>query len=384
MTTDDSNAIHWYDIRTLADRSTDIRALCGRLMRVWGYNLEKRRPGIAHVDADGHPVTDMDLAVFLSGLVENRIVCSFPEFKSMRVAQKRESEWITSKENRHGRLTGLFSNAAVASMGVRMDDLNVMQVESNGETTVGAARNFTMQSIDGTWHEGWGKGMKILATGIPKEVFEELTEASRTLKFKYFVHPSRWPSLYGKYYVIAKAAIMRLQDEIRDTKKYIKELRDHLEIPPKVWAKSAKVGKGEKTKVWAYEVKLEGFELEGEYIFLELEKATEAHYKAMVAYQKRLSEFLDQLRFLTRATEYAFRMHAVQTNIPDKDALAWLKGDLGADVQPRRPVWIRNEEKLWSLGHVEPGKRNNWARMEMKEGISLLFRMWQKSEWVAA
>ncbi len=374
--------IDWTDLKVLADRGEDIRALCNRLLEVWGYNLDDRRPGIAYVDEQGHPVTDMDLAVFLSAMVSNRVMVNLPAYKSRRAATKREGEWITSKENRHGQLTGLSTNKAVGSFGIRFNDLNVVQATDEG-TKVAAPRVMNLVDITGEWYGGWSEGMEILPTGLPKDVFESLSGAASTLKFKYFIHPNRWPSLYGVYYVVAKAAITRLANERQALNKRIAKLREKLEIPKPVWAKSHTTGKSKKEMIKAYEVDLQGFELKGEYTH-DKEPDTKEVYDAQVALNKRLGDFLEQLRFLTRATEYAFRFHAVKPNVADDKVLDWCAGTV--DVQPRIPVWIKNrkEGSEWELGYKIPGKQKKFARLPVQEDMALLFRVWEKSETVAA
>jgi len=382
----EKKTVDWKDFSVLANREDDVRELCNRLLSAWGYNLDDRRPGIAYVDAQGHPVTDMDLAVFLSSMVQHRVVANLPEYKARRAATKRDGEWVTSKENRHGRLMGLISNQALGSFGVRIEDLNVIQVTAGGDTKVGAPRAMNLVDITGEWYGGWSEGMEILPTGLPKAVFASLTEATKTLKFQYFIHPNRWPSLYGVYYAVAKGAILRLEDERKVLRKVIAEMQEKLGIPKTEWPKSETVGESKKVTMLAYEVKLEGFTITGDYPYNKLlDVASKGAYDTLVALNRRLGEFLEQLRFLTRATEYAFRHHAVKPNISDDTLKEWLSG--ATDKQPRLPAWIksRTEGSAWETGYKETERaKNRWARLPIQDGKALLFRVWEKTETVAA
>lgn len=377
-----SKQITWKDLEVLAERGNDIRALCNRLYDAWGLNLDDRRPGIAYVDDQGHPVTNLDLAVFLSALVSNRAMVNLPVYKAMRAATKREGEWVTSKEGRHGQLTGMSSNAAVGSFGFRFNDLNVVQAEEGKEPKAGLPRVMNLVGIDGKWYGGWKEGMEILPHGLPKDVFESLTTAAKTLKFQYFIHPNRWPSLYGVYYAIAKAAIVRLADERKALGKRIGELREKLEIPKKEWAKSHTVGSDKKEKVWAYEAELEGFDLKGAYTYEKCEE-TKAEWERLTDLNKRFGELLGQFRFLVRASEYAFRFHAIQPNVEDSQLKDWFAGKL--DVQPRLPVWIKNrkEGNTWELGYKQTGKQKKWIKLNVQEDLAIIFRLWEKTERVA-
>ena len=379
----DRKSIDARDLEIVKDRSQDMRVLCTRLMDAWGYNLDDRKPGVAWVDADGVPVTDLDLAAFLTPLVENRVVVNLPKYTSRRAATKREGEWVTSKDNRHGRLTGLTSKQDSFSFGIRIEDMNVIQAKTGAdgktEAEVGAFRALLIQDVTGKWYEGW-ESIDIMPTGLPNDVFQQLSGAAKELRFQYLVHPMRWPSMYGIYYLVAKAAILRLEDEGRFLKKEIKRLREELGIEPPVWPKSEKVGEDEPIKVWAFEATVDGVDFTGEYTPYE---STREEFAQAVSLDKRLRGFLEQLRFLTRCTEYSFWTTAVQKNIPANECLDWLKGET-APKSPTLPVWIKKANKQWAVGWKEgPTKKICWARMEVVNGVHLRWRVWEKTERVA-
>jgi hypothetical protein len=371
------------DLEIVKDRTQDMRVLCARLLDAWGYDLEKRKPGVAWVDPDGIPVTDLDLAAFLTPLVENRVVVNLPKYTSRRAATQREGEWVTSKDNRHGRLTGLVSNKEAFSFGIRIEDMNVIQAKEKDDgqmdADIGAFRALLIQDVTGKWYEGW-ETIDIMPTGLSKEVFQKLSGAANTLKFQYLVHPMRWPSMYGVYYIVAKAAILRIEDQTRHLRSEVKRLREELGVEPPKWPRSEKVGEDEPIKVWAFEATLDGVDFTGEY---EKYASTQEDLNAAIALEKRLRGFVEQLRFLTRCTEYSFWTHAVQKNIPADQCLYWLKGETGP-MSPTLPTWIKKAGKQWVIGWKESEKKKIcWARMEMIEGYHLRWRVWQKTERVA-
>jgi len=383
MVTSERKTIDARDLDIVKNRQEDMRVLCKRLLDAWGYNLDKRKPGVAYVDADGVPVTDLDLAAFLTPLVENRVVVNLPKYKARRASTKREGEWVTSKDNRHGRLSGLTSKQDSFSFGIRIEDMNVIQTKTGADGTteadVGAYRAMLLQDVTGEWYEGW-ESVDIMPTGLPNDVFQKLSGAAQELRFQYLVHPMRWPSMYGIYYLVAKGAIMRLEDELRFLRKEIKRLQEELDIAPPEWPKSQKVGEDEPITVWAFEAKVDGVELEGDYTPYE---STHEAYKAAKSLKSRLNGFIEQLRFLTRCTEYSFWMSAVQKHIPADQCLVWLKGETGP-MSPTLPTWIKKAEKQWETGWKEgPKKRVHWARMEMADGVHLRWRVWEKTERVA-
>lgn len=383
MVTSERKTIDIRDLDVIKNREEDMRVLCKRLLDAWGYNLDKRRPGVAWVDPDGVPVTDLDLAAFLTPLVENRVIVNLSKYQSRRAAAKREGEWVTSKDNRHGRLSGLTSNQAAFSFGIRIEDMNVIQAKTKEDGTtdadVGAYRAMLLQDVTGDWYEGW-ESVDIMPTGLPNDVFQKLSGAANELRFQYLVHPMRWPSFYGIYYLVAKVAIMRLEDELRFLRSEIKRLQEELNITPPEWPKSEKVGEDEPIKVWAFEAVVDGVDLEGEYTSYD---STHEGYKAAKSLKSRLTGFIEQLRFLTRCTEYSFWTTAVQKHIPADQCLVWLKGETGP-MSPTLPTWIKKAEKEWETGWKEgPKKRVHWARMEIADGVHLRWRVWEKTERVA-
>lgn len=356
------------ELGRLTDRTQDVRAAVGRVADSWKYDLEERKFGPALVDSStGKATTELDLAVFMAALADRRAVVTLPKYKSRRAATRTEGEVVVSKENRHGRVMRLTSNKDVWSFNVLVEDANVI---TTGE--VGKPRNFMLQDIDGKWHDGW-KVVRFMAdTAAEKKLFENAHEVT----FEYFVHPNRWTSIYSRPYLLAKVAIERLRDQERFLKAERKRLRDDLGVEPPAWPKSEKVGSDTKIKVWAFNAFVDGAELTGEY---EPYPTTHEVLEEIGQLLHRIGEFLQQLRFHTRASEFAFWKHAVLRSLSEDEILPYLKGDVEKAV--RQPSWASGS---WETGYKEkPKARTFFARYQRDDGLSVRWRAWQKSERVS-
>lgn len=380
MSKDVSKLINFEDMLTrLTDRGAEIRNTLNRLVEVWSFNLADRKPGVAYVDEEGVPVTDLDLACFMSALVDRRAVINLPKYHARRAATKTEGQYVVSAENRHGRVTGLTSHQEVFSFGIRIEDANVVVANADGEESIGAHRSMMLQDYDGTWHEGW-ETISLLPAGLDKEVFEQLSGAAAHVKFQYMIHPLRWPSFYGKPHLLAMIADKRISDEMRFLKAEIKRIRDALNIAPPTYAKSETVGASESKTFLAFEAAVDGErgELHGEYAPYE---TTTEGLDLAISKEKRYRQLQGILRFQMRATQFAFVQEALTKQIPKDQLKDWLKGDVTGE--PRKPSWVNG--KKWECGWKEkPKATNRWARMEIAEGLWLRFRTWDKSMRVAA
>jgi len=301
------------------------------------------------------------------------VVMNIPKYETRRAATVTEGEYIPSKgENRHGRVMGLTPNQETFSFSLLMEDMNVMK--SDG--TVGAPRNFMLQDVTGKWHEGWSS-LELVQAGVEEELFAKLNNATKSIKFKHFVSPNRWPSFYGAPHFLALAADVRLKDQASWLRKEVNRLRKELNIDPPVWPKKHTVGKEKKIDVWAFETEIEGFALHGEY---EPFPTTQEGYDAAVSLQKRLRFFQTALRFQYRATHWAFFSSALKKNVPEDQLLDWLAGS-HPELEPRKAAWVK--DKKWETGWKAPGKKKLWARIELKDGLFLRFRVRRKKEKVA-
>lgn len=388
-------------MKKMADRSHGIMEVVNDLIASWSYDLASRKPGIAYVTPDGRPITDLDLACYMSSLVSNRGMMNLPRYVSARGKTHTEGEVVLASGNRHGRTVELRSHQKVFSFGVTIDDVMVMTKDS-----VGKSRTFMMQGIDGEWYDGWDT-IEILPDGLEAEVHAALCDAQGKMHFDYFVHPMRWVSVFGENFRLAKfAADYRIPDELRFLKAEIKRLQEETKTPPKVWPISSKDKESERSKkTWAYESFIDGVAITGDYPALykcgedetyDMDKA-KADLEEAVSRKKRLESVQKSLRFHVRASEFSWWKHLtkgmkVHTGertddkygdlVLSRDPIEWVaKG--GVDVS--KPVWAK--DKNWKHGVKDPLKPKGttlFASMEMEEGVSYRFRVMHKSEKVAA
>lgn len=353
----------------LTDRTEDVRACVGRIADTWRYDLATRKSGTAYQDEDGKWTTSLDLAAFLSALADRRAVVTLPVYKTRRAATRKEGEVVVSKENRHGRLMRLTSNKDVWSFNALVEDANVITTSA-----VGAPRNFMLQDLDGTWHDGW-KEVEILPhTDEEKKLFAD----TNRVQFEYLVHPNRWTSVYSRPYLLAKVAIERLADQQRFLKAERKRLYSDREDEQKVWPKSEKVGTETQIEVWACNFVVDGIKLTNDYTPYPTTKESLEEIGLLLS---RIDQLITQLRFHTRASEFAFWQHAVLETLKDNQILDYLAGHHIATMPT--PSWAPNA--AWAVGFKEkPKSRTFWAVLDRDGDLSLRWRAWRKTENVSA
>jgi hypothetical protein len=372
-------------MQVIMDRSRDPLPTANELIEQWNLDLYTRKPGPAlnaHGEFQG---TDLDLATFMFALANRGAVIQLPTYRTMRAATQREGERVSSKTDRHGQVTGLFSNQEVFSFGVRIQDFNVIQTDkSTGRETVGAPRNFALVDIQGKWHEGWHR-IEFLPTAKENDFLtnHKLWTGS-TVVVKNFVHPNRWISFYGQPYFITKAMIQRLEEESQFLNKEIKRLKtEGIELPEeevKEYPKTSKVGGEEKVTVRAFEVEVDLPEPDGEYSNL---KPTMESLKAAAERRRNIIyNVLQKLRFAARSVEYAFYLNSLKAK-STKDIEDKVSNDLNANM----PSWIKAR---WEQGYTQKGGRKKWSRLVLFQpavgelGVSIRFRSWEKTERIAA
>jgi len=386
------------DLTKLLHFDSDVRAVCGRILETWRYNLAERKPGIAYVDENGQPITDLDLACAISALAERRAAINLPTYERRRPKQVREGEIVVSDKNRHGRIIGLSSNQDVFSFSVLVEDANVMTKD-----TVGLPRNFMLQDIDGYWHEGWHE-IQFLPDELENEKLGPLAGTDGKVRFDNFIHPMRWTSFYGRPYLLAKIAITRLEFEIRVASAVVKALKQRMGIADEGdRTKSAQVvGESKEVIVPAFQAVVDGVDLlstqsaddrtEGtlkeidDVVSLLIIKETgyRDHLTEHSDYLARCRQLIRDLRFQTRATEFAFWHNAVMPRLETPGQAAEWLASLGNGipaVEPRKPSWVA--DKRWE-GYRPPKARTDWARMEIVPGLHLRWRVRPKTEHIAA
>ncbi|MFA5186584.1 MAG: hypothetical protein WC551_08930 [Patescibacteria group bacterium] len=359
------------EMALLLDRSSDVRAVCDRVMDSWRYNLADRKLGPAYQDESGNFITGLDLAAYLASIVGQRGKLTFPTYKARRAKTIREGETVISATDRGGRAIGLVSNADVFSFGISFEDQMVASIKvADGSPTVetGKARTFMVQDIYGTPHEGLDEIVVEPETPEQKILFQETDRVA----FQYLIHPNRWTSFYGRPYILAKVAILRLQDQVRHLKAERTRVQGALGISKAEWPKSATVGESKSVKVPAFNAFVDGANFHGEFPTVETSQEGLGECGDLL---HRCNELLTELRFHVRATEFAFYSQVLVPGV--KDLAQWLKG--GVDTL-EKPSWCGAS---WATGYREPKGRTDFAVLCRPGLPTLRFRVWEKSEKVA-
>ncbi len=357
----------------LSDRAFDVRSFGNDLLDAWGFDLEARRPGVAYVTESGTQVTSLDMACLLSTLCEWGSVINLPVYKSLGPKTRKEGQIITSAENRHGKILSLVSNADTFNFSVRIMDMNVMTAHD-----VGDFRHFLM-FVDGDWYDGW-KTITFQPTEKEKELLAKIPSNGNTIVFDSFVSPLRWPSFYGRHYVLAKALIERLKDQNKHLGKQVAEIKKALNIEPKKWPAQERVGETKPRSVWKLNVEVLGLsELHGTYKTFPSTKAGLEDAEALLG---RLKAIKERLAFQTRATEFAFfkRVHGLVDGNDDA-VIPTLAGETAATTLPT-PAWI--DSGAWELGWRQSNRHKPVARLTFNETIALHLKIGRKTIQVAA
>ena len=318
----------------IADRSQDVRATAQELLNCWSFDLEARRPGVAYVTEDGTQVTNLDMACVLQKLVEWGSVIDLSTYQALGPATKREGQIVTSKDHRHGKIIGLIAHSEVLNFSFRLIDMNVMTAKS-----VGDYRNFLLMH-DRKWHEGF-HSLTFMPTEMEKELLAKIPSNGNTTVFEHFISPNRWPSIYGRYYTLAKVLIPRLKDEIKFVKSEVKRLIKALSIPTEPWPKTTK-GASAPKKVWKFEAEIAGAkELHGDYTAF---PTTQEGYEDAKNISSRLTGLKEQLSFQLRATEFSFfEKILAKCNMDDEALIAWQGDGTSSDFIPKA-AWVKDRE----------------------------------------
>ena len=341
------------------------------LAQHWEYDLYSRKPGPAYFENGVFKPTDLDLACFLSALVQRGAVLNLPTYKSQRPKTMKEGEWITSSGNRHGKAVKLVSNKDVFSFSLQIVDQNVVQTSSTSPDQVGAPRNFMLVGLDGSWSEGWRKIEFVPSAKENDFLNDKKLWTGNTVVFSNFVHPNRWTSFYGKYYFLTKLVINRLEEENKHLRQEIKRLLSQGVVYPatgdgakKEWPKQT-TGEGVSRKFKALQVEVDA-PWKGTFPLIDSSQASLIEATERVRWVAQ--RVLPGLKFATRATELAF----FQAGCSEKGFPAWIKG------------------AEWTHDYVVKGKRSKWERLVLNQtfpgelGFALRYRVYEKSEKVAA
>ena len=349
--------------------------LAEAVLDYWNYDLFSKNPGVAYT-ADGLKVTTLDLATFFYALVQRNAVINLPTYKAQGPSRIKENETILSKDNRHGQCIGLTSNQKVFNFGTRMIDQNVMVTnQEDGSQTTGAFRTYLLTGYNGDLFEGWNKINFVPSAEENKFLNDKDLWDGSSVRFDRFVSPEKWISFYGQYYFIAKALIDRLVEERKVLKGLKQEMMDAgIEFPASSdmvvsddsdWPKSSE-GDYESKKVWCFEAELDLPENDSQYPRPEF---TSENLQAAYDREKKMSGYIEKLRFLTRSIELAFANKHPHDKVNNGEFVY--------------PSWIKNFG--WEQGFKEPGGRKEWNRLKIMQpsvgerSVGIRFRWLEKS-----
>lgn len=351
-------------IQNITDRSIDVKKdIIQEVLWFWSYDLFTRKPGPAYTEEGIFKGTDLDLACFLYQLIGRGAVIIIPKYESLRQRTFNSKEQTISNGNHNGQILGLTPNKNNFTFSIRIHDLNVIK-----EDSVGESRNFALTDFKGNWYKGWESINFVPTLNENKFITENKLWSDNKIVFKNFVHPNRWTSFFGQYYLITKILIDRLTDESKYYFKITKEmLESGIKFPPSDKEKTTvttddKIDGGKTIKVDSFEVEIKIPESDSSY------PKYEFNQKNLVELSRLRNHYIynviPKLRFMTRVTELA------HYNNPT-----------------RFPSWLKNVQ--WEKDYVIKGKRKKWERLVLfqpevgKPAVSILKRKFIKSEKVS-
>jgi len=349
------------------DLGSDIVELIETVDGFWKYDLMSRKPSPASYDDGGNLLqsTNLDLSTFLYALWDRGAAINIPTYKGWRPKSITEGQMVTSSANRHGKITGLVSNADLFSFNVRIQDANVMTTDS-----VGAPRAFALTDPSGDWYEGW-RSIQFMPSAKENQW---LTEAkvwdNHKIVFDHFVNPARWISFFGQYYFITKSMIARLKDEKAHLTRVKKRMETNgISLPETSRDEFPEYGKTENEE--GKSVKFKSLEVE-----IDLPDPT-GEYRDYPDTQECLIEVYSRLRAIRMGQEkLSFSARTVEYAIYSQDRFDTF------------PVWIKNVN--WEEGFkVGPRSRTEWRRLKLvqpgvaQRSVAIRYRIKEKSEMVA-
>ena len=345
------------------DLTKDIENVANITTEWWNYDLFNRKPSPAYDEYGVFKGTDLDLACFMYALAGRGAIINIPRYKAATKATIREDQQLKSKWNRNGEVMSVLGNQDFFKFSIRIIDQNVV-----GEDKVGDFRTFSLTDYNGDWYPGWDKIEFVPTLKENRFITENKLWSGNRIVFRNFIHPNRWTSFFGYYYVVSKLMIDRLTEEIKYLNSKVKEMQNAgIEFPegegPAPFVKR-EYGDSKSVKFESFQAQIFVPELglKGEFpdIKHSVENLVETYNKA-----KRLRKSKEALMFMTRATEYAHYKN------PD-----------------RMPAWIKNTK--WEDDFTIPGGRIKWQRLKLfqpevgKHAVSILKRTYDKSATVSA
>ena len=206
------------------DRSQPIKDVVKAVMDNWSIDMLSRHPSHKVLDSAEDPslydgTTNLDLFTILYSLARRKAVINIPNYENLRATTLTSDQTVVSRENRHGQLHRIESNAVSHAFSALITDYNVI-VTRNGREVAGAPRNFALVDDFGKIYEG----LELIEPNFSSEeeaFFREhgLEIYTEPIELKHFVHPNRYQSFLGSPYLISKILVERLKDEAEHYRK---------------------------------------------------------------------------------------------------------------------------------------------------------------------
>jgi hypothetical protein len=336
-------------VERMLDRSSDLRITLPSVLNFWKWDLFSRKAGLAY---DGS--TTLDMAVVLCELKNREAIIDLHKYESFSANPYRADQKVDHRKKRFGKLLAMVSNQKTFKFSVRVWDENVVNEDgSNGDYRV-----FNITDFDGEFSESW-KNITFDETAAENAFLEKADVVNNhTIEFNDFISPNRWTSFYGCAYWKSKLMIKRLQAQIKHLKAEEKRLvaegiqpyapASFPTYPSKVETKGIKVE--------CFEADLDMVaDFHGDFITYSVsdDSMDEIH-----DVKKMLNKSLEYLRFVTRATEFAFYEYG---GVKTSNHLF--------------PAWIKGVK--WE---VEKIKRTEWMMLHLNSHLTLRFRTYMKKE----
>jgi hypothetical protein len=368
--------------RRILDGTDPVDDVIEAMKKHWSYDLYTRRPSPALLENGALKPTDLDLACFLSALIDRKAVINIPSYTSRRAPTKKAGEHVISKHNRHGHVTGLTSNKEVFSFSIRIFDMNVMKSDGEGGDSIGAYRNFMLVDLEGDWYDGWRRIEFVPSRKENSFLEDKSLWTGNVVYFDKFIHPNRWISFYGQWYVLTKILVQRLREEASFRRAEVKEMMasgvaqgdagkgDSVEFEP------VEKGESKPISVLAFEAEVDCDAISP---FTPSPQTAEGLANAKARAHRLQYTDIPELSFAVRATEMAFSDRAKLF-----DRISGTDGTLG-DFEEPFPSWIRGAK--WD--HSYKIKRTVWNRLVLTQhvpfaqGLALRYRVREKTERVA-
>jgi len=342
-------------LRQLSDRSEKAVPSVMDYLDHWGCDLKGRTPKRFEGE-DGSMTVELDLPALIMELVKQQAVINIPTYHRAGPRVVKDNEVVLSSDNRHGKVKAPSSHKEFANLGINIVDANVIK-----DGSVGAPRTYNFCGVLGEFRDesAW--------TSI--EIFGADDTLADEVSLTCTVNQERWSSVYGRPYLVAKAAALRLEDEFKYYNGKVRGLRKMFprDSDGAFTYPTKETGNTVDVTVVAFEAKVDGFTMTSSYP--EVEQTLEG-LEAAERHLSTVRRTLTLLRFPIRVSEAAFLRHCVG----DDAAVSWCSTKGGT---VRSPSWANDAE--WETGFKQSARHKQlWARREMPLGFHLCFRAWNQ------